>query len=155
MKHIFIVNPAAGKGKTLPAMLQRITYACKEHEVDYEIYHTATVGDATRYVAKKCRDNPDTEFRFYACGGDGTMNEVANGIVGMENAQLAVVPKGTGNDFVKIFSSPENFNNIGKIINRDHSTVLSSIEAAEKKIRLDPMLEIEIKDMIKEVTDKN
>lgn len=46
-------------------------------------------------------------------------------------------------------------NNIGKIINRDHSTVLSSIEAAEKKIRLDPMLEIEIKDMIKEVTDKN
>ena len=116
MKHIFIVNPAAGKGKTLPAMLQRITYACNEHEVDYEIYHTATVGDATKYVAKKCRENPDTEFRFYACGGDGTMNEVANGIVGIENAQLAVVPKGTGNDFVKIFSSPENFNNIGKII---------------------------------------
>ena len=46
-------------------------------------------------------------------------------------------------------------NNIGKIINRDHSTVLSSIEAAEKKLRLDPMLEIEIKDIIKEVTDKN
>ena len=45
--------------------------------------------------------------------------------------------------------------NIGKIINRDHSTVLSSIEAAEKKIRLDPMVEIEIKEMIKEVTDKN
>lgn len=116
MKHIFIVNPAAGKGKTLPAMLQRITYACKEHEVDYEIYHTVTVGDATRYVAKKCRDNPHTEFRFYACGGDGTMNEVANAVVGVENAQLAVVPKGTGNDFVRIFSSPENFNNIGKII---------------------------------------
>ena len=45
--------------------------------------------------------------------------------------------------------------NIGKIFNRDHSTVLSSIEAAEKKLRLDPMLEIEVKDMIKEVTDKN
>ena len=45
--------------------------------------------------------------------------------------------------------------NIGKIFNRDHSTVLSSIEAAEKRLRLDPMLEIEIKDMIKEVTDKN
>ncbi len=45
--------------------------------------------------------------------------------------------------------------NIGKVFNRDHSTVMSSIEAAEKKIRLDPMLEIEIKEMIREVTDQN
>ena len=45
--------------------------------------------------------------------------------------------------------------NIGKIFNRDHSTVLSSIEAAEKKLRNDPILEIEINEMIKEVTDQN
>ena len=45
--------------------------------------------------------------------------------------------------------------NIGKVFNRDHSTVMSSIEAAEKKLRLDPMLEIEVKEMIKEVTDQN
>ena len=45
--------------------------------------------------------------------------------------------------------------NIGKVFNRDHSTIMSSIEAAEKKIRLDPMLEIEIKEMIREVTDQN
>ena len=45
--------------------------------------------------------------------------------------------------------------NIGKVFNRDHSTVMSSIEAAEKRIRLEPMLEIEIKEMIREVTDQN
>ena len=45
--------------------------------------------------------------------------------------------------------------NIGKIFNRDHSTVMSSIEAAEKRLRLDPILEIEIKEMIKEITDQN
>ena len=45
--------------------------------------------------------------------------------------------------------------NIGKVFNRDHSTIMSSIEAAEKKIRLDPMLEIEIKEMTREVTDQN
>ena len=45
--------------------------------------------------------------------------------------------------------------NVGKVFNRDHSTIMSSIEAAEKKIRLDPMLEIEIKEMMREVTDQN
>jgi len=44
--------------------------------------------------------------------------------------------------------------NIGKIFNRDHSTILSSIEAAEKKLRNDPILEIEIAEMIKEITDQ-
>ena len=45
--------------------------------------------------------------------------------------------------------------NIGKIFNRNHSTVLSSIESAEKKLRNDPILEIEINEMIKEVTEQN
>lgn len=45
--------------------------------------------------------------------------------------------------------------NIGKVFNRDHSTIMSSIEAAEKKLRNDPILDIEIKEMIKEVTDQN
>ena len=43
--------------------------------------------------------------------------------------------------------------NIGKIFNRDHTTVLSSIESVEKKLRTDALLSIEIDDMIKEVTD--
>jgi chromosomal replication initiator protein len=45
--------------------------------------------------------------------------------------------------------------NIGKILGRDHSTVMSSIEKAEKMIRNDPMTDIEVKDIIKEVTDQN
>ena len=45
--------------------------------------------------------------------------------------------------------------NIGKVFNRDHSTIMSSIEAAEKRLRNDPILDIEIKEMIKEVTDQN
>ena len=45
--------------------------------------------------------------------------------------------------------------NIGKVFNRNHATVMSSIEVAEKRVRLEPMLEIELKEMIKEVTDQN
>jgi chromosomal replication initiator protein len=42
--------------------------------------------------------------------------------------------------------------NIGKIFNRDHSTIMSSIEAVEKKLITDAILSVEIDDMIKEVT---
>ena len=59
-------------------------------------------------------------MRFYACGGDGTVNEVANGIAGFDNAAMTVVPIGTGNDFLKNFgddaaqfADPENLWNGG------------------------------------------
>lgn len=112
MKHIFVVNPAAGKGKKLPAVLSAITYACEELDADYEIYHTVTVGDGIRFVREKCEKNPGEAMRFYACGGDGTLYEVINGAVGYPAAEVAVVPSGTGNDFIKAFSSPEFFSDI-------------------------------------------
>ena len=43
------------------------------------------------------------EVRLYACGGDGTLNEVVNGAAGFDNAAVTCVPKGTGNDFLKLF----------------------------------------------------
>ncbi len=44
---------------------------------------------------------------------------------------------------------------IGKVFNRDHSTIVSSLSVAEKRIRLEPMLELEMKEIIREVTDQN
>ena len=116
MKHIFVVNPAAGKGKNIPSLLASITYACEDLKVEYDIYHTHEAGDATVYVSEKCKQNPDQKFRFYACGGDGTLSEVLNGAVGYDNAEIAVIPAGTGNDFVKAFRHPEYFTTIQKQI---------------------------------------
>lgn len=116
MKHIFVVNPAAGKGKNLPALLSAITYACEEIGEKYEIYHTLTVGDATRFVSEKCKKNPEEQMRFYACGGDGTLFEVLNGAVGYENAEIAVIPSGTGNDFIKTFTNSEFFSDVKRQI---------------------------------------
>lgn len=42
-------------------------------------------------------------LRFYACGGDGTLNEVVNGAAGVAFAEVGCVPLGTGNDFVRNF----------------------------------------------------
>ncbi|MBQ3488971.1 MAG: YegS/Rv2252/BmrU family lipid kinase [Clostridia bacterium] len=116
MKHIFVVNPAAGKGKNLPAMLSAITYACEELEVKYEIYHTKTIGDGTKFVSEKCKAFPNTKMRFYACGGDGTLFEVLNGAVGYDNAEITVIPAGTGNDFIKTFQNPEYFSDVKRQI---------------------------------------
>jgi len=112
MKHIFVVNPAAGKGKNLPALLASITCACEELKVAFDIYHTHAAGDATAYVSEQCEKHPEEHFRFYACGGDGTLSEVVNGAVGYENAEIAVIPAGTGNDFVKTFRHSEYFTEI-------------------------------------------
>ena len=38
---------------------------------------------------------------LYACSGDGTVNEIANGIAGFPNAAMTCIPIGTGNDFLK------------------------------------------------------
>ena len=55
-------------------------------------------------------------FRFYACGGDGTMNEVANGAYGQQNVEIAMVPAGTGNDFPRNFTNYKYFEDIERQI---------------------------------------
>ncbi len=101
MKHIFIVNPVAGKGRHVGPLTEQIKTVCREKGTDYEIYLTTCVGDATEYVKKLSQTGE--ELRFYACGGDGTLGEVARGAYGYPNVQVAVIPCGSGNDFVRSF----------------------------------------------------
>lgn len=97
MKHLFIINPAAGKRKST----RRLEEAIRALDVDWEIVYTAAAGDARQYAAQAAaRGEP---VRIYACGGDGTLNEVVNGAAGHDNAAVTNVPLGTGNDFLKIF----------------------------------------------------
>lgn len=109
MKHIFILNPAAGKGNKLSQFEQQIRAAAEEKAVSYEIYHTSAVGDASRYVRECCLADRETPLRFYACGGDGTIGEVVSGAVGFLNAEVALVPIGTGNDLVRALGKNEDF----------------------------------------------
>ena len=98
MKHIFIVNPISGKGKTLKTV-DRIKKVCEEEHLDYEIHYTEYPQEATK-IARKYRF---TKNIIYSVGGDGTLNEVLNGIVGTKNL-LCVIPSGSGNDFYKTLS---------------------------------------------------
>ena len=107
MKHVFILNPAAGRenaGKALEDALRESFGA----EVDYEIYRTQAPGDATAYIRRYCASHSEP-VRFYACGGDGTLNEVTNGVVGFPQASLGCYPCGSGNDFVKYYGGKKYF----------------------------------------------
>lgn len=109
IKHIFILNPVAGKGASQHGLRERIEQACVNHGADYEIFQTGARGEATEYVRALCKRQPDTSLRFYACGGDGTLSEVVNGAYGYANAAVGVIPVGTGNDFVRNFEGKEQF----------------------------------------------
>ncbi len=109
MKHVFIVNPRAGSGVSAEAIENEL----KKLDIDWEIYVTAGEKDATRYVKGRCEGGK--RIRFYACGGDGTINEVASGIVGYENASMSCYPVGSGNDFVKYFGGRERFLNLKEL----------------------------------------
>lgn len=105
MKHIFIVNPAAGKRDATEYVTEKVKLSGIEN---YEIYRTKAPGDATDYI-KNLLNNTNEEIRFYSCGGDGTLNEVANGAAGHDNASVAIFPCGSGNDFLRYYGTNDDF----------------------------------------------
>ena len=112
MKHIFILNPVAGNGYAEKNLLPRIIAFLKTTDLDYEIHRSLNKEEIGTYV--KQRASVGDEVRFYAIGGDGTLCDVVNGAIGFKNAEVAVIPCGTGNDFVRNFTGRENFLDIGR-----------------------------------------
>ena len=75
----------------------------KNHDIQCDTILTARPGHAEE-LARRAAESGD-EVRIYACGGDGTINEVANGVAGAEHVAMTAVPVGTGNDFLKNFGA--------------------------------------------------
>ncbi len=107
MKTVFIVNPKAGQGKGIDALLTKIQNATNKLSADVEIYMTKGIGDAENFVRSYCQEKGPA--RFIACGGDGTLNEVLNGAIETEGTEIGVLARGTGNDFVRNFPDAGDF----------------------------------------------
>ena len=103
MKHIFIINPHAGKKDQTARIYEMADVLRNKHGLNCACMLTDRPGGATD-MARKLAESGE-EVRLYACGGDGTISEVANGIAGFENAAMSCIPTGTGNDFLKNFGS--------------------------------------------------
>ena len=96
MKHLFIINPVAGKGRTIN-LIPKIRDYCERSGLDYEIATTEYPGHAAQIASKYSKAQI---LRIYSVGGDGTLNEVLNGMAGT-GSSLAAIPSGSGNDFIK------------------------------------------------------
>jgi YegS/Rv2252/BmrU family lipid kinase len=101
MKHLFIINPTAGKRDQTSQVLEMAEKLRRRHGLDCSCMLTQRPGHASELARKAA--GAGGEVRVYACGGDGTVYEVANGLAGFENAAMTCIPVGTGNDFLKNF----------------------------------------------------
>ncbi len=100
MKHLFIINPVAGKGNA-GKFIDRIDKYFKDKEDTYIIELTKSQGHATAITKKYVTGD---QWRVYSVGGDGTLNEVLNGLAGSDSS-LGVIPAGSGNDYFRSLDS--------------------------------------------------
>ena len=114
MLHLFIINPAAGSRDRTKEYTQTIHRVCAERGINYRIQVSACPGDCTRIAREAAQTGQ--EVRLYACGGDGTLNEVVSGVAGFPNAAVTVFSGGSGNDFIKLFDRPEDFYDLEKLL---------------------------------------
>ena len=119
MKHLFIINPAAGSRNRTKQYSVAIHEACTARELDYRIEISGAPGECSR-IAREAAESGE-EYRIYACGGDGTLNEVAAGAAGFDNVAVTVFSGGSGNDFVKLFSDPGAFFDIERLLDAEEA----------------------------------
>lgn len=105
---LIILNPWAGKG-TAGARRPALEAALQEAKIDYRLVTTHARGGATELAWQGIEAGVGT---IVAVGGDGTINEIVNGMKGAEaetgvRVRLGIIPIGTGSDFVKVLDGVE------------------------------------------------
>ncbi|MGN1235351.1 MAG: diacylglycerol/lipid kinase family protein [Christensenellaceae bacterium] len=104
MTYHIILNPKASSGanlryqRKLSSYFEKLGASCQIHETTYP-------GHA-KQIARELSENGETEI--VACGGDGTVHEVLNGLVLSDKLHLGIIPSGTGNDFCSFLHIPKN-----------------------------------------------
>lgn len=114
MKYVFIINPASGK--TEYDKIKQNIMKTLENE-NYEIYETKAPKEATE-IASRFKNEENTIV--YSVGGDGTLNEVVNGIA-KGKCKLGIIPTGSGNDFYRTLKEAQTENvrlDLGKVNGR-------------------------------------
>ncbi|MDP9324939.1 MAG: diacylglycerol kinase family lipid kinase [Candidatus Dormibacteraeota bacterium] len=116
MKTVFVVNPASANGRTgkeWPGLSAKLTSLGIEHEAAL----TRAPAEATKLTATALRNGADV---VVAVGGDGTLNEVANGFFlngdPPPGSAIALMPYGTGGDFRRTFGIPTELEKVAEML---------------------------------------
>ncbi len=108
-KWFVIVNPASGKKNGRSLWENELSVKLKQEEISYQQLFTEYAGHATEITKKAIADG---FYNILAIGGDGTYNEVVNGIMGQKEVPstdilFTVIATGTGNDWLKTLKIPQ------------------------------------------------
>lgn len=120
--YLYIVNPISGKGrgkKVIP-----IIKSLQNNKDNIQIIETKYPLHATEIV-KKIKVLPDL---LVSVGGDGTLNEIINGINTGEDNRITVLPVGSGNDFVKNFNFSKNIKDTLSFIHNPSMQKITNVD---------------------------
>ena len=125
-KYSFIVNPAAGRFR-LEQILEQIKSACRLKNILFEIYTTHSPGHAGILAEKIINEEGSTHI--ISVGGDGTLNEIINGLPHspkQNDIVVGIIPTGSGNDFIKNLNYPNKIKDVIDFILSDNYKIKST-----------------------------
>jgi len=118
-----IINPNAGTARGIEELRTRL------EDSGFEVRMTVAPGDATTLAAERATAGSPT---IVACGGDGTISEVARGLIPLRTeARLGLIPLGTGNDLARTLAVPDD-------VDGALATILANRERALDVIAVEP-----------------
>lgn len=120
MKHLFIINPAAGSRNQTETYRKKIAEVCEKQNIEYSIEVSGAPGHC-RKIANRAAKTGE-EYRIYSCGGDGTLNEIVSGVAGYGNVAVTMFAGGSGNDFARVFSEPEAFRDLERLLDAEETS---------------------------------
>jgi len=120
---LIIVNPSSAggaTGETWPGVASSV----RQHFGPFEVAFTRKGGEAVEISEREARAG---RRLVIACGGDGTINEVANGILRAESgAELGILPSGTGGDFRRTLDIPQRPADAAKALREGETRVMDA-----------------------------
>ncbi len=128
MKIAVIINPRAGSIKSFPALLKQISRLAPDRR-----YTTRKRGNAKLFAARAIREGCNY---IIAAGGDGTLNEVVNGIGRSSRiVRLGLLPLGTGNDFARCLGLPSSVDENIEILRAGKTRAIDMIKVTSDRVR--------------------
>ncbi len=109
-RYLFIVNPVAGKSDSSLKLVPKLLEFIKKESIEGKIEITKAPNDAFHIAQEYI--NKDDNIRIVSCGGDGTLNEIANATLGHLFVDVCQLPCGSGNDFIQGIGARQDFLNL-------------------------------------------
>lgn len=101
----FIVNVKSRAGKA-KRIWKRVEQELVKQKVEYKSYFTGYAGHASVLADQICEEDEDVIKKIVVVGGDGTVNEVINGIADYNQVVLGYIPSGSSNDLARGLGIP-------------------------------------------------